>query len=87
MSTVTGFISASSQLDEWIEVVRKQVESLRFGTVQITVHESRVVQIDTTEKFRFAHSSSINQPEQSAAGKNQISITDRDYRRGAKDRK
>ena len=83
MSTVTEFISAVNLRDEWIEVVRKQVESLRFGAVQITVHESRVVQIDTTEKIRFAQSSNPNQPEQSAAGKIQISITDRDYRRGA----
>lgn len=87
MSTVTEIVSAADHLDEWTEVVRKQVKALRFGTVQITVHESRVVQIDTTEKIRFAQGSSINQPEQSAAGQNLKSITDRDYRRGAKDGK
>ena|SRR5579862_1265162 len=37
----------------WIEVVRKQVSSLRFGVVQITVHDSRVVQVETTERLRF----------------------------------
>ena len=37
----------------WIEVVRQQVSSLRFGVVQITVHDSRVVQIETTERVRF----------------------------------
>lgn len=37
----------------WIEVVQEQVSSLRFGVVQITVHDSRVVQIETTEQVRF----------------------------------
>jgi hypothetical protein len=29
------------------------VESLRYGAVQIVVHEARVVQIEKTEKIRF----------------------------------
>lgn len=37
----------------WIEVVQAHVESLRFGTVQVVVHESRVVQIEKTERVRF----------------------------------
>jgi hypothetical protein len=47
----------SVELDEktnpWIELVRQQVESLRFGVVQIVVHDSRVVQIERTEKVRL----------------------------------
>lgn len=39
--------------EEWLEVVRQQVKALRFGVVQITVHESKVVQIEKTEKLRF----------------------------------
>ena len=38
---------------EWLEVVREEVRRLRFGTVQITVHEGRVVQVERTEKFRM----------------------------------
>jgi hypothetical protein len=38
---------------EWVGIVIKQIESLRFGVVQITVHESRVVQIETTERVRL----------------------------------
>lgn len=38
---------------DWLAVVKDHVESLRFGTVQITVHDSRVVQIEKTEKIRF----------------------------------
>jgi hypothetical protein len=38
---------------EWLELVRKAVESLRFGTVHITVHDGRVTQIEKTEKRRL----------------------------------
>ncbi len=38
---------------EWVNIVSEQVESLRFGVVQIVVHENRVVQIEKTEKVRF----------------------------------
>ena len=38
---------------EWLELVQKQVTALRFGVVQITVHDSRVVQVETTERLRF----------------------------------
>ena len=38
---------------DWLAIVSKQVESLRFGVVQIVVHESRVVQIERTEKLRL----------------------------------
>jgi hypothetical protein len=37
----------------WLELVTEQVESLRFGVVQIIVHENRVVQIERTEKVRM----------------------------------
>lgn len=37
----------------WIEVVRRQVERLRFGVVQIVVHDRRVVQVESTEKIRL----------------------------------
>jgi hypothetical protein len=37
----------------WLDVVRDQVSSLRFGQVQITVHNSRVVQVETTARIRF----------------------------------
>ena len=39
---------------EWEEVVRQQVKRLRFGVVQIIVHEGRVTQVDATEKTRLA---------------------------------
>jgi hypothetical protein len=45
------------QLAPWLDVVEKQVQQLRFGVVQIVVHDSRVVQIERTEKVRLAPSS------------------------------
>jgi len=38
---------------KWLELVRQQVSSLRFGTVLITVHEARVVQVEKLEKVRL----------------------------------
>ena len=39
---------------EWLELVREKVSSLRFGVVQIVVHDSKVTQIERTEKTRIA---------------------------------
>ena len=39
--------------EEWLETVRRQVGSLRFGVVQIVVHDSRIVQIEKTARIRF----------------------------------
>lgn len=33
--------------------IEKALDKLRFGAVLITVHDSKVVQIETTEKLRF----------------------------------
>ncbi|MEI8037173.1 MAG: YezD family protein [Verrucomicrobiota bacterium] len=38
---------------EWLEIVRNNVGNLRFGSVQITVHDGRVTQIESIEKTRF----------------------------------
>jgi len=37
----------------WLSLVREQVASLRFGTVLITIHDSRVVQVEKNEKVRL----------------------------------
>jgi hypothetical protein len=43
----------SDKKSEWQEIVHRQVGSLRFGTVQIVVHDSRVTQIEKTERVRL----------------------------------
>jgi len=44
---------ADPQLLRSLESVKEALSGLRFGTVAITVHEGRVVQIDVTEKRRL----------------------------------
>ena len=44
---------AAEPLPEWLVIVCSQVESLKFGTVQITVHDRKVVQIERNEKTRM----------------------------------
>ena len=45
--------SPESPATDWLEVVRKNVANLRFGSVQITVHDGRVTQVESVEKTRF----------------------------------
>ena len=49
MSTLTEEITAEA----WLEVVRRKVAAIRFGSVQITVHDGRVTQVEAVEKTRF----------------------------------
>jgi len=51
-STHTAQTNATSTPD-WIVLVREKVESLRFGVVQLIVHDGRVTQIERTEKTRL----------------------------------
>jgi hypothetical protein len=49
----SGGREREADLPEWLELVRRQVSSLKFGTVQITVHDSRVTQVERVEKVRL----------------------------------
>lgn len=46
-------ISKPSEDNDWLQIVRQKVDALRFGVVQIIVHEGRVTQIESTEKTRL----------------------------------
>jgi hypothetical protein len=46
-------LDAVEPLPDWLQLVRSQIESLKFGTVQVTVHDSKVVQIEKVEKTRL----------------------------------
>jgi hypothetical protein len=35
------------------QLILKAVRAIRFGTVQITIHDSEIVQIERTEKVRI----------------------------------
>lgn len=40
----------------WLDLVIQQVGSLRYGVVEIIVHDSRVIQIEKTERVRLEKS-------------------------------
>jgi hypothetical protein len=44
--------------DAWIRQVTEQVNGLEYGTVQITVHDGRIVQIERTDRIRFENNAS-----------------------------
>ncbi|MBW5447306.1 DUF2292 domain-containing protein [Cohnella sp. CFH 77786] len=39
--------------EEWLERIKDAVAGLSYGTVQIVVHDGRIVQIERTERFRY----------------------------------
>ena len=41
-------------MPDWLRVVQEKVESLRYGVVQLVVHDGRVTQIERTEKTRLS---------------------------------
>lgn len=54
MSTARSNLNPTNDSGQsWQEIVRQHVESLRFGTVEIIVHDSRVIQIEKTERVRL----------------------------------
>lgn len=38
---------------QWLERIVEQVNGLNYGSVTITVHDGRIVQIDRTERTRY----------------------------------
>jgi hypothetical protein len=40
-------------IPDWVELVRNRLEGLRYGVVQLIVHDGRVTQIDRTERVRL----------------------------------
>jgi hypothetical protein len=38
---------------DWQEIIQHHVKALNFGKVEIVIHDSRIVQVEITERFRF----------------------------------
>lgn len=56
-------LSLKGRLDQQvIDKIADLLEGLEFGTVQITVHDSQITQIDRLEKHRFPLQKKTNQP-------------------------
>jgi len=43
-----------SPAERVLALVREQLERIRFGTIALSIHDGRVVQIEVSEKTRFA---------------------------------
>ena len=49
------YIEGVGKKSAWLDIVRRQVGSLRYGVVQVVVHDSQVTQIDKTERIRLGN--------------------------------
>ncbi|MCX6937791.1 MAG: YezD family protein [Verrucomicrobia bacterium] len=45
--------AASAPIEDWLAYVQTKVESVKFGSLQIVVHDGRITQVESTEKFRL----------------------------------
>jgi len=54
-----GAEPSSSLPPEVLQEIIAALSGLRYGAVEVTVHESRVVQVERREKFRFGSSSGL----------------------------
>jgi hypothetical protein len=62
MSQIQQKVPAGGGDAKWLELVVQNVKSLRYGVVEIVVHDSRVIQIEKTERVRLDRSE--GRPEQ-----------------------
>jgi len=62
-NTSTSVSSSPSVPPEWIALVREKVEGLRYGVVQLVVHDGRVTQIERTEKTRLSAGARVSDHE------------------------
>lgn len=37
----------------WLNIVRAKADGIRFGTIQVVIHDGRITQIESTEKTRL----------------------------------
>jgi len=56
--TSTLFKVKTDEKPKWLELVVQQVNSLHYGTVEIIIHDSRVIQIEKTERVRLEKTAS-----------------------------
>lgn len=44
----------AQSVTEALATVREALSKIRFGAIQLTVHDGRLVQLEVTEKLRFS---------------------------------
>ena len=45
--------ASSASDEEWAAYVLQKIGSLKYGSLQIVVHDGRIMQVEATEKIRF----------------------------------
>jgi hypothetical protein len=60
---------------EWLEIIQQRVESLNYGSVEITIHDSKIVELDTTRRFRLNQGESSRQREKERPSRSQGAIS------------
>jgi hypothetical protein len=53
MALETGKHSQEQQIADVAKQIAAALQGIRFGSVEITIHESRIVQVERKEKLRF----------------------------------
>ena len=68
---------------DWLSIVREKVETLRYGVVQIVIHDSKVTQIERTERTRIVSPEigPLFQPTRQTGGTNTNQNVAPDHRR------
>ena len=51
--------SAPTNKELWEQIISQRIGRLKFGAIQLVVHDGRVTQVETTEKTRLP---AANQP-------------------------
>ena len=46
-------LPVSNESSSWLKLVQDNVSRIRFGVVQVVVHDGKVTQIECTEKTRL----------------------------------
>ena len=52
----TQFVSRRrpvASMNDPVDAVRRVVEDMRFGSVTLTIHEGKIMQMDVSERHRF----------------------------------
>lgn len=45
--------AASASPEEWFAYVREKIDSVKYGSLQIVVHDGKIMQVEATEKIRL----------------------------------
>jgi len=66
----TPHISNEAATNKIVQEILHAIQEIRFGSIEITVHEGRVTQIERREKVRFGSEQQRSKPTANAAANN-----------------